>query len=47
MLRAIISPILKSTRLWYKALTMLPSGDQDEVEQFHLILVTSSRILAF
>jgi len=37
MFRAIISPILRSTRLdlqlvLYKAPTMLPAGDQDEVE---------------
>jgi len=29
--------------LWYTAPTMLPAGDKDEVEleEFHLILVTS------
>ena len=27
MFRAIISPILKSTRLWYNAPTMLPAGN--------------------
>jgi len=41
MSRAIISPILRSSRLWYKAQTMLPAGEQDEVEynQFHHILL--------
>ena len=43
MFRAIISPILRSTRLclqlWYKAPAMLPADDQDE--EFHLFLVIS------
>ena len=38
MFRAIISPILSSTRLclqlWCKAPMMLPAGDQDEVELY-------------
>jgi len=37
MFRAIISPILRNTRLcfysfWYKAPTMLPAGDMEEVQ---------------
>jgi len=47
MFRAIISPILRSTRLcvyssWYNAPTMLPAGNLDEVEHSS----TSSRLPA-
>ena len=39
MFRAVISPILRSTRLFLQLVVYCtePAGDQDEVELFHLI----------
>ena len=52
MFRAIISPILRSTRLcvyslWYNAPTMLPAGNLHEVEmeQFHLSRLPAGNIV--
>ena len=46
MFRAIILPILKSTRLWYNAPTMLPAGSIDGALYHSLVLLRMGKIIA-